>query len=182
MIRTRVGYAGGTTPNPTYKQMVDHTECLEVDFDPLIIGFEEIVKHFWRSHNPNRGNYKGRQYLSIILFHDAEQKEVIERVKESLEKSLAGKIDTEIASYRGFTLAEERHQKYYLKRYPKAMERLLSYYETHEKFVDGTLVARLNSFVKGYGTLAALKEEMAGWNVPEDIRVELFELIDGIRW
>ncbi|MCA1320650.1 peptide-methionine (S)-S-oxide reductase [Bacillus tianshenii] len=182
MIRTRVGYAGGTTPNPTYKLMADHTECLEVDFDPRIISFEEIVKHFWSSHNSSRGNYKGRQYLSLLLFHDAEQKEVIERVKESLEKSLAEKIDTEIAPYQGFTQAEERHQKYYLKRYPKAMERLISCYETHEQLVDATLVARLNSFVKGYGTLASLKEEMAGWDILVETRVKLVELMDGIRW
>jgi peptide-methionine (S)-S-oxide reductase len=182
VIRTRVGYAGGTTPNPTYKQMGDHTECIEIDFDPQIIGFDEIVKHFWSSHNPYRGTYKGRQYLSILLFHDAEQKEMIERVKEGLEKSLAEKIDTEIASYQGFTLAEERHQKYYLKRYPKAMERLMSYYETHQQMVDATLVARINSFVKGYGTLAALKAEMAGWNIPGETKEKLVELINGIRW
>ncbi|WP_417899744.1 peptide-methionine (S)-S-oxide reductase MsrA [Bacillus sp. CSS-39] len=182
MIRTRVGYAGGTTPDPTYRQMADHTECLEIDFDPEVIGFEDIVQHFWSSHNPNRGNYKGRQYLSILLFHDAEQKEMIERVKDSLEKSMEDKIETEIASYRGFTLAEERHQKYYLKRYPKAMDRLMSYYGTHEQLVNATLVARLNSFVKGYGTLADLKEEMAGWNLSGEARGELVELIDGIRW
>lgn len=162
--------------------MADHTECLEIDFDPQEIGFEEIVKRFWSSHNSNRGNYKGRQYLSILLFHDAEQKEMIERVKESLERSMADKIDTEIASYRGFTLAEERHQKYYLKRYPKAMEKLMCYYETHKQIVDATLVARLNSFVKGYGTLVALKEEVAGWNIPEEMKEELVALVNGIRW
>jgi len=162
--------------------MADHTECLEIDFDPQVIGIEDIVHHFWSSHNPNRGNYKGRQYLSILLFRDAEQKEMIERVKDSLESSMVDKIDTEIASYRGFTLAEERHQKYYLKRYPKAMDRLAAYYETHEQLVNATLVARLNSFVKGYGTLAALKEEMAGWNIPGETKGKLVELVNGIRW
>lgn len=162
--------------------MADYTECLEIDFDPQEIGFEEIVKHFWSSHNPNRGNYKGRQYLSILLFRDAEQKEMIERVKDSLEKSMKDKIDTEIAPYRGFTLAEKRHQKYYLKRYPKAMDRLLSYYGTHEQLVDATLVARLNSFVKGYGTLAVLKEEMAGWDLSRETKGKLVELVNGIRW
>lgn len=162
--------------------MADHTECLEIDFDPQVIAFEEIVKHFWKSHNPNRGNYKGRQYLSILLFHDYEQKEMIERVRVSLEKLMAYKIDTEIAPYQGFTLAEAGHQKYYLKRYPKAMEKLMSYYETHEQIVDATLVARLNSFVKGYGTLSDLKVEMAGWNVPEEMKEELVALVNGIRW
>jgi peptide-methionine (S)-S-oxide reductase len=162
--------------------MADHTECLEVDFDSNVIGFEDIVLHFWSSHNPNRGTYKGRQYLSILLFHDAEQKEMIERVKESLENSMENKIDTEISPYQGFTLAEDRHQKYYLKRYPKAMGRLMSYYETHQQMVNATLVARLNSFVKGYGTLAALKEEMTSWNIPGETKEKLVELINGIRW
>ena len=58
--RTRVGFAGGTTKNPTYRKMGDHTETVEVDYDSSIISYETLLKEFWRNHYPNRDAYKGR--------------------------------------------------------------------------------------------------------------------------
>ncbi|WP_245840095.1 peptide-methionine (S)-S-oxide reductase MsrA [Sutcliffiella horikoshii] len=179
-MRTRVGYAGGTTQTPTYKQMGDHTECLQIDFDPTQITFDEIARHFWNSHNSNRGNYKGRQYLSIILYHDINQKEAIEKIKQEIQNTNSQSIGTEIAPLDQFTLAEEKHQKYYLKRYSNATKKLREYFQTEEAFTDATLVARLNSFVKGYGTLSSLKEEIMQWE-SEDA-AELISLVSELRW
>jgi hypothetical protein len=68
VIRTRVGFSGGTTPSPTYRNIGNHTETLEIDFDPTIISYEEILDIFWKNHNPLRVNdYKGRQYMSLLL-------------------------------------------------------------------------------------------------------------------
>ncbi|TYS68189.1 peptide-methionine (S)-S-oxide reductase [Sutcliffiella horikoshii] len=179
MIRTRVGYAGGTTPAPTYKQMGDHTECLQIDYDPTQITFDEITRHFWNSHNSNRGNYKGRQYLSIFLFHENYQKEVLEKFKQETQDTNAQLIGTEIAPIVHFTLAEERHQKYYLKRYSSATQKLREHFPTEESFTDSTLVARLNSFVKGYGTLATLKEEILVWD--REDAAKLISLVNGLK-
>ncbi|XKE59830.1 peptide-methionine (S)-S-oxide reductase [Sutcliffiella horikoshii] len=180
MIRTRVGYAGGSTPTPTYKQMGDHTECLQIDYDSNQITFDEIARHFWNSHNSNRGNYKGRQYLSIFLFHDSYQKEVLENIKQEIQGKNSQEIGTEIAPLDQFTLAEDRHQKYYLKRYSSATQKLREHFPTEESFTDSTLVARLNSFVKGFGTLATLKEEITEWE-GEDTG-ELILLVNGLKW
>ncbi len=162
--------------------MEDHTECLEIDFDQTIISFEKIVRHFWDSHNPNRGTYKGRQYLSIFLYRNEEQKQALLDVKKTLEYTSNKMIETEIVPFKVFTIAEDRHQKYYLKRYHHAMEQLYSYFTTHDTFNDSTLAARLNSFVKGYGSLSGLTIEMKDWELDKVQRERLSELIRKIRW
>jgi peptide-methionine (S)-S-oxide reductase len=182
VVRTRVGFAGGTTVNPTYRNMGDHTETVEIDFDPAILSYGEVLLHFWRNHYPNRDNYKGRQYISLLRYHDEEQKAAIESVKKEMEKELGEPIETEIAPFDGFTLAEERHQKYYLKRYPKALAQLKELYPLPELLVDSTFAARLNGFVKGYGTREGLKREIAEWPINENCREMLIRTLFHMKW
>ena len=68
MIRTRVGYAGGTTNNPTYRALGDHAETIQVDYDPTQISYEELLEAFWTSHSPTSRPWS-RQYASIIFYH-----------------------------------------------------------------------------------------------------------------
>ncbi len=181
-MQTRVGYAGGTTNNPTYRQMGDHSECVEIVFDPKIISLEKIVHHFWTIHKPNRSNYKGRQYLSIILCEDSSQLQLVKKIKNELEVKLGEPIQTEIASLNKFSLAEEKHQKYYLKRYSKALESLLDYYSSHDSFMNSTLVARLNGFVKGYCSLSDIKNEITSSTMAEEKKAKLTSLINSLKW
>lgn len=182
VLRTRVGFAGGSKPNPTYRQMGDHTETVEVDFDPDILMYEDILRHFWRNHYPNRDNYKGRQYISLLRYHNEQQKEKIEDIKKEMEQELGEAIETEIAPYAGFTLAEERHQKYYLKRYPKALEQLKPLYPDSSLLIDSTFAARLNGFVKGYGNREALKQEIAEWNIEDSSKERLIRQLMEMKW
>ncbi len=160
--------------------MGDHSECLQIDFDPTQVTFEVIVRQFWNSHNSNRGNYKGRQYLSIFLYHDIYQKEALEKMKQEIQDTNSASIGTEIAPFDQFTLAEERHQKYYLKRYSSATQKLREHFLTEEAFTNATLVARLNSFVKGYGTLTSLKQEIMHW--PFEDTDKLVSLVNKLKW
>src|SRR6056297_3828024 len=66
VIRTRVGYAGGSTEGPTYKMIGDHTETIEIDYDPAVISYRELLEIFFDSHNPYSQSYS-RQYASLIL-------------------------------------------------------------------------------------------------------------------
>ncbi|PSL34383.1 peptide-methionine (S)-S-oxide reductase [Planomicrobium soli] len=182
VVRTRVGFAGGTTLSPTYRNMGDHTETVEVDFDPAILSYEDMLLHFWRNHYPNRDNYKGRQYISLLRYHNSRQKAAIDKIKKQMEKELGETIETDIAPFTSFTLAEERHQKYYLKRYPKALDQLEDLYPTANLLVNSTFAARLNGFVKGYGTREELKEEIAGWPIDEQHRQFLIEVLFRIKW
>lgn len=182
VLATRVGYAGGTTKNPTYRQMGDHTETLQIVFDPKIISYEEVLYHFWRNHYPNRDEYKGRQYISLLHYHDESQAESIRVVKKEMEAELGESIETEIAAYSQFTEAELRHQKYYLKRYPKVLEQLTALFPDEELLTFSTFAARLNGFVKGFGTREALRKEIAEWPIAAEEQNVLIDALLKIKW
>lgn len=182
VLRTRVGFAGGTSPKPTYRHMGDHTETVEIDFDPAVISYEELLQTFWQNHYPNRGNYKGRQYISLIRYRGQEQRAAINNVRKEMEKSLGETIETDIAAFENFTLADDRHQKYYLKRYPNTLEQLKDLLPKPEHLVDSTFAARLNGFVKGYGKLRLLKEEIASWDITEENKEILLTKLETIKW
>lgn len=125
VIDSRVGYTGGSLPNPTYEQSstgkTGHAESIEVKFDPTQLSYEELLKVFFRMHNPTtvdrQGNDTGSQYRSEIFFLNDSQKETALRVKELVEKS--GKwgkpIVTRIEPAKTFYAAEEYHQNYLVK-------------------------------------------------------------------
>lgn len=182
VMRTRVGYAGGTLQSPTYRKMGDHTETLQIRFDPAVLSYEEVLQHFWRNHYPNRDEYKGRQYISLLRFHNPRQQEAASRVKTEMEEELGEKIETDIAPFSSFTPAEERHQKYYLKRYPKVLDQLIGIYPDQRLLTDSIFAARLNGFVKGFGNRESLKQEIEGWAVPEEDRRWLAALLIKLKW
>ncbi|WLV25238.1 peptide-methionine (S)-S-oxide reductase MsrA [Aciduricibacillus chroicocephali] len=180
--RTCVGYAGGTTDNPTYRRMGDHTETIHVEFDPNIISYEDLLRHFWRNHYPNRDEYKGRQYISLLRYHNDGQKQSIENIKQEMEKELGEPIETEIAPFENFTHAEIRHQKYYLKRYPKALEQLNDIIPNEEMLTDSTFAAKLNGFVKAFITRDVLIEEINFWPIEMEAREFLKKRLMHMKW
>jgi len=121
---TAVGYAGGTTPNPTYEEVCSggtgHTEVVRVAFDPSLVDFEQILVTFWEAHDPTQGmrqgNDIGTQYRSCILTSTAAQLEAAERSRAAYGLRLAsagfGVITTEVAPLRALYLAEGYHQQY----------------------------------------------------------------------
>lgn len=183
VIRTRVGYAGGTSRMPAYRQMGDHTETVQIDFDPQIITIEVILAVFWNNHNPiNINDYKGRQYRSLLLYGDQKQLESIQHVLEKREEQGKGKPETEITPYSEFHPAEDKHQKYVLKRYPDAIEKLSSLYPSPDKLNNSTLAARLNGLAKGYTNLEQIKNEIHQWPISPVKRTLMIDLIKQIRW
>ncbi|MBB6453173.1 peptide-methionine (S)-S-oxide reductase [Salirhabdus euzebyi] len=156
---------------------------MEIDFDSDIVTYEEILHEFWANHDAAKDrHYKGRQYLSILLFHDQEQKGTAEKVKEEWEQKLKGEILTELQAYSTFHLAEEYHQKYYLKRFKKAVEAVQSIFSNHDAFVHSTIAARLNGFVKGFGKMDQLKEDVKTWGLPINDEQVLLNILNNIRW
>jgi peptide-methionine (S)-S-oxide reductase len=124
---TAVGYAGGSTPNPTYEEACSgrtgHTEAVLVVFDPKKISYEQLLKTFWESHDPTQGmrqgNDIGTQYRSAIYTHGDAQMKAALASKAAYGKALAakklGSITTEIAPAREFYFAEDYHQQYLAK-------------------------------------------------------------------
>lgn len=182
VIRTRTGYSGGSTQAPNYRQMGDHTETLQIEFDPQQIHYEDLLREFWWNHYPNRDAYKGRQYISLLFWHSEEQRLLIDQVKKERERQLNELVETEIRPFDGFTEAEERHQKYYLKRYPKALDQLAKLYPETSLLTDSTFAARLNGFVKGFGSRQRLIDEIAIWPIGQEQRAFLQQLLLTLKW
>ncbi|MFN3409347.1 MAG: peptide-methionine (S)-S-oxide reductase MsrA [Limisphaerales bacterium] len=115
------GYAGGQTPNPTYKEVCSgttgHAEVVQIEFDPARITYAELLRHFWDAHDPTTLNRQGAdvgtQYRSIILYHDAEQKAVAEQSKAEAQRQFSRPIVTEIVPLTRFYPAEDYHQDYF---------------------------------------------------------------------
>ncbi len=182
-MRTRVGYAGGTTIAPTYRQIGDHSETLQIDFDPNLITYDEILRQFWENHNAvKERNYKGRQYISILLYHDESQRETAKRLKAEWERLQNGEIQTEFQAYANFYVAEDYHQKYYLKRYVKATSEIQHLFYDHDAFINSTISARLNGFVKGFGTMNTIKEEIENWGLNAEEKTDLLHHLGNIKW
>ncbi len=159
MVRTRVGYSGGTKNNPTYRNLGDHTETVQVDYDPAQISYEELLRLFWASHYPGASPWS-RQYMAAVFYHDEEQRRVAEQSKERVAARLQAKVCTRILPASEFYLAEDYHQKYYLRQVPLLERELLAIYPDLKDCVGSTLAARVNGYAAGYGTLAALREEL----------------------
>jgi peptide-methionine (S)-S-oxide reductase len=123
---TRVGYTGGNTDNPTYKEVctdrTGHAEAVEVDYDPGKVRYEDLLKVFWENHDPTQLNRQGpdwgTQYRSAIFYHTPEQQAAAQASKEALEKArqYSKPIVTQIVPAVTFFAAEDYHQQYLEKR------------------------------------------------------------------
>jgi peptide-methionine (S)-S-oxide reductase len=159
VVRTRVGYAGGTKENPTYHSLGDHTEAIQIDYDPTRISYEELLEIFWDSHDPAQRPFS-RQYMSILFYHNEEQKRLAMQTRDRAAAEAGGPIHTEIRPASDFYLAEAYHQKYLLQQVPELMAEFNAMYPTPEDFVASTAAARANGYVGGYGSTTALQEAL----------------------
>jgi len=124
---TAVGYAAGSTPNPTYQEvcsgMTGHNEVVLVAYDPKVISYEQLLKVFWESHDPTQGmrqgNDVGTQYRSGIYVYSDEQRKLAEAslktYQDALSESGYKEISTEILDAPEFYYAEAYHQQYLAK-------------------------------------------------------------------
>ncbi|MEI6349988.1 MAG: peptide-methionine (S)-S-oxide reductase MsrA [Verrucomicrobiota bacterium] len=120
VIKTTVGYTGGTLKNPTYEQVcthaTGHAEAVEVEFDPSIVSYDELLNAFWNLHDPTQVNRQGPDigdnYRSAIFYHGPEQRAAAEASKQALAARLGKKIATEVVPATEFYPAEDYHQHY----------------------------------------------------------------------
>ena len=121
--KAEVGYCGGNDPNTTYEKVcsgsTNHAETIKVEFDENEISYEQLVRFFFKIHDPTQLNRQGpdigTQYRSEIFYKNENQKRIAEKIKEEFNKKLNGKIVTNISQEKLYQPAEEYHQ-YYLKR------------------------------------------------------------------
>jgi peptide-methionine (S)-S-oxide reductase len=157
VIRTQVGYAGGTKENPTYRDLGDHSETIQIVYDPTRISYEELLDIFWNIHNPTVRPWS-RQYASLVFYHDETQRELALKTKAQQE-TCRGAIFTEIVPAGTFYPAEGYHQKYRL-RGSDLMQEFSTMYPDDTDFVASTAAARVNGYLGGNGTCEQLQEEL----------------------
>ena len=126
VVSTRVGYIGGHTANPTYKEVCSdgtgHAEAVEVEYDPARVSYDQLLDIFWENHDPTQLNRQGpdwgTQYRSAIFFTSPEQEQAAKASKQKREKSGAYRkpIVTQIVPEAPFYAAEDYHQQYLEKR------------------------------------------------------------------
>jgi peptide-methionine (S)-S-oxide reductase len=126
VVDAAVGYEGGHTENPTYKDVctdrTGHAEVVEVEYDPSKVSYEQLLNVFWNEHDPTQVNRQGpdfgTQYRTVIFYHSPEQERIARASKEALQKSgkFSRPIATEIVPAQTFYRAEDYHQQYLAKR------------------------------------------------------------------
>jgi len=156
VVRTRVGYAGGTLIDPTYHHMGDHTEALQVDYDPSRIGYGELLDMFWLSHDPTHPAWS-TQYRAAVWVADDAQREVALTGGRRAARERGADLATAIEPLGRFYRAEDYHQKYSLRRERAIADELLGRYASDRRFVDSTAAARINGYLGGYGGRAHLE-------------------------
>jgi peptide-methionine (S)-S-oxide reductase len=125
VISTTSGYIGGHAPNPTYNQVsggkTGHAEAVEIVYDPMVVSYERLLRHFWRNIDPLAKDRQfcdsGSEYRSAIFTHNDEQRRLAEASKKEIEQSgrFKAPIQTQIVAAPQFYKAEDYHQDYYLK-------------------------------------------------------------------
>jgi peptide-methionine (S)-S-oxide reductase len=160
VVRTRVGYAGGAKKHPTYRSLGDHTETVQVDYDPAVISYQELLEVFWASHDPARPAWS-RQYMNVILYHNNEQQRLAEESRARVAAKLGKPVQTALLPATLFTLAEDYHQKYYLRQASGLWREVSHRFPKLEDLVNSRAAARLNGYVAGLGSPAQLEEELA---------------------
>lgn len=123
VTETAVGYMGGHTDEPSYKEVCTdssgHAEVVQIQFDPAIIDYRQLLQLFWGIHNPTtlnrQGPDQGSQYRSAVFFHNPEQQQQAEAMLQQLQPNFDQPIVTQIVPAATFYRAEEYHQKYLAK-------------------------------------------------------------------
>lgn len=156
--------------------MGDHTETVQVDYDPRRISYEDLLALFWKSHSPRERAWN-RQYMNVVFYHDEKQRLAALASKAKIEEKTGRAVHSRILPLRSFTLAEAYHQKYLLRRdtdLTRAVERI---YPSMNDFINSTAAARLNGYAGGYGDMDQLERELGALGIGAGSQKNLVERV-----
>jgi peptide-methionine (S)-S-oxide reductase len=160
VVRTCVGYAGGTTPEPTYARIGDHIETVRVAFDPTRRAYTDLLDVFWEWCDPMRAPFK-RQYQTALFPRTDAQEAAVRESIEAVRASAGGEMAVEVIGGATFTRAEDYHQKYKLRHEDVVAQALQALYPDDDSFVDSPAAALANGYAGGYRDPARLDEDLA---------------------
>jgi peptide-methionine (S)-S-oxide reductase len=144
---------------PNYGNIGDHTETVQVDYDPGRITYARLLDIFWESHRPDQRS-GSRQYMNAVFYHNEQQRQMAMASKTAMAQKIDRTVQSIVVPLRSFTMAEDYHQKYILKRHDELKNEMSRIYPRRRDFVDSTAVARLNGYAGGHGTKDRLSREI----------------------
>jgi peptide-methionine (S)-S-oxide reductase len=148
VVRTRVGYAGGTKLDPSYHSLGDHTEVLQVDFDPTVVTYRDLLEEIFQQHDPQTQPSK-TQYQNVVFASTDTRRAAIDAVLSATGETIES-IETRIEELSQFYPAENYHQKYRL----RSASSFLSVFDeagyADEDIRDSPIAAKLNGYVAGH--------------------------------
>jgi len=149
---------------------------VQIDYDPQVISYEDLLDVFWSSHNPESPAWS-RQYMNAIFYHNEKQKKAAEESRGRQATRLHGTIRTAILPYIGFYQAENYHQKYRLRNERDLMREFNAIYPRYQDFIDSTAAARVNGYLYGYGTLERLQAEVSSFGLSSAASKKLLDMV-----
>lgn len=171
-----MGYSGGDKADPSYSDLGDHTETLQIDYDPSKVSYEDLLDVFWNTHDPTEPSLS-RQYMNAVFYHNDEQERLAKQSRDRKAHAVGRRIFTKVLRAKTFTMAEDYHQKYALRRDRDLMREFIVIYPNFKDFVNSTAVARANGYLSGYGSLIALEEELPGMGLSEEAGKKLYDRV-----
>ncbi|MFW5999842.1 MAG: peptide-methionine (S)-S-oxide reductase MsrA [Halorubrum sp.] len=153
VVRTRVGYAGGTTRDPTYHSLGDHTEVFQVDFDPDATAYRDLLEAVFESHDPRHQTRK-TQYQNVVLPATKSQRAAVDEFLSARGLTADG-IGTRVERLSRFYPAEAYHQKYRLRSVASLMDAFDAAGYGDEALRESPLAAKLNAYAAGHDVAVA---------------------------
>lgn len=153
IVRTRVGYAGGTKRDPTYHSLGDHTEVFQVEFDPGTIAYRDLLEIVFNSHNPQHQTRK-TQYQNVVLVATAAQQATLNEFLTTQGLTADG-IGTRIEQLSRFSVAEDYHQKYKLRSVTSLMDAFEAAGYGDDELRESSIAAKLNGYAAGHDVAVA---------------------------
>lgn len=160
-----MGYLGGSKKKPTYHDLGDHTETIQMEFDPAQVSYSQLLEVFWRSHSPTYES--STQYMSAVFVHDEEQEKTARASLKQFETEHKTKAYTKIikAKATDLTVAEDYHQKYYLQNDRLVLESFK--FSSIEELIDSPLAARANAYYAGHGNYEDACKDVKSWSISD---------------
>ena len=153
VVRTAAGYTGGAKVGPTYRSLGDHTEAVQVEYDPDRVSYGDLLAVFWEGHDPT-GQTWSRQYRNAVFWHDEGQRRAVEESRRQIEARLGREVRADVEPEGRFYPAEGYHQKYLLKRHPQVWNEVRARHGSDAAAEASTAAARINGYLGGNGSPA----------------------------
>ena len=171
-----MGYTGGRLKNPTYHHLGDHTESVQLDFDPERISYAQLLDVFGRSHNPFARVWS-RQYMAAVFCHDPGQLAQARAWRERQRAGNGREVTTAILEAGQFYLAEDYHQKYHLRQHAFALREFARMYPRTRDLIDSTAATRVNAYLGGEGQADRLGKEIGGFGLSAAAAERLLDIV-----